>query len=72
MPPEGAPSFEAALSHVADLLADARNLEQGGHVRHAERVYALAEGHALRYGFVELLRLVWAYAALPGGSGRGF
>jgi predicted alpha/beta hydrolase family esterase len=72
MLPDRALSFDAALSHLADLLADARNLEHGGHVRRAEMVYALAEGYALRSGFLELLRLVWAYSVVPGGSGRRF
>lgn len=70
MLPDRAPSFDAALSQVADLLTDARHLEQGGDVRRAEMVYALAEEYALRSGFVELMRLVWAYAVDAGGSGR--
>ena len=54
--------FDAALSHIADLLADARHWEGCGHARRAALLYALAERKALRSGFLELVRLVWAYA----------
>ena len=65
MPPEMAPTFDAALSDVSDFLSDARNLERRGHSRRALSVYALAETYALRSGFLELVRLVWVYAPTP-------
>ncbi len=58
------PCFESALSCIADLLADARHWEQRGNLRRATLLYALAESCALQYGYLELLRLVWAYASV--------
>lgn len=55
------PAFDDALSDIADLLADARHWEGCGCGRRADILYALAERKALRSGFLELLRLVWAY-----------
>ena len=72
MPPEMAPTFDAALSDVSDFLSDARNLERRGHVRRALSVYALAETYALRSGFLELVQLVWVYAPVPAVSRRSW
>lgn len=65
MLPETTTDFEIALSDVADFLSDARNLERRGNLRRAQTVYAVAEGYAFRSGFLELIRLVWAYAPTP-------
>lgn len=71
MKPAAAPAaFDAALSDIADLLADARHWEGCGHIPRANLLYALAERKALHSGFLELLRLVWAYAE-PVESGSG-
>ncbi len=66
MQPAGpAALFDAALSDIADLLADARYWEGRGRARWASVLYALAEHKALRSGFLELVRLVWVYADAP-------
>ena len=64
------PAFDAALSDIADLLADARYWEGCAQLSRAKILYALAERKALDSGFLELLRLVWAYAE-PVESGSG-
>ena len=55
------PLFQSALLTIAELLADARYLEQRGRGERAHAVYALAEARALRSGFLELAHLVWSY-----------
>lgn len=70
MLPRSTQNFEVALADVADLLADARDLEQRGNAGRAEFVYRLAEACALRSGFLELLRLVWCYTTAPSNRGR--
>ena len=68
MPPDIAPTFESALLDVSDLLSDAHGLEQRGQGETACAVYALAEECAVRSGFLELMRLVWAHAPAPSRS----
>lgn len=70
-PPNTAPRFDAALCEIAELLADARDLERRGRAPHAEKLYTFAEERAFNSGFLELLRLVWAYVPTPGGLKRG-
>jgi hypothetical protein len=61
------PDFDQALYNVSDCLSEARCARDQGHDRRARAFYAAAERYASRTGYVELLRLVWAYeeAALP-------
>ena len=68
MLPDIVPAFEAALLDIADLLSDAHCLERRGCQEKARVIYALAEECALRSGYLELMRLVWAHSSAPARS----
>ena len=58
--------FETALLCVSHCLTEAEARAERGSLRQANRLLHLAESYALRFGYVELLSLVWVYDSVIG------
>jgi len=54
-------SFDNALLCVSNCLAEADDWAGRGYAQRARRLFQLAEVCALYSGYIELIRLVWAY-----------
>jgi len=55
------PSFDTALLCVSNCLTEAEHWTSCGAVQRARQLYRLAEFCAICSGYLELIRLVWAY-----------
>lgn len=63
--------FDDALLRVSNCLAEAEDCAARDLTLRAEHLFRVAEVFALRSGYLELVRLVWAYDGLGVAAGRG-